>query len=60
MCEIESECVSLCVFQSNAPADLYLMTKNPEDSPNTPDVLEIEFSNGLCLIHGSPVDICQS
>ncbi|KAI9524612.1 Adenylosuccinate synthetase [Dissostichus eleginoides] len=32
---------------SNAPADLYLMTKNPEESPNTPDVLEIEFSNGV-------------
>lgn len=39
----------LCVFQNHAPADLYLMTKNPEDSPNTPDVLEIEFKNGLCL-----------
>ncbi|XP_068430388.1 argininosuccinate synthase [Clinocottus analis] len=31
----------------HAPADLYLMTKNPEDSPNTPDVLEIEFENGV-------------
>ncbi|XP_031716065.1 argininosuccinate synthase [Anarrhichthys ocellatus] len=33
--------------KSHAPADLYLMTKNPEDSPNTPDVLEMEFKNGL-------------
>uniref|UniRef100_A0A3Q2G000 Argininosuccinate synthase n=1 Tax=Cyprinodon variegatus TaxID=28743 RepID=A0A3Q2G000_CYPVA len=40
--------------KSHAPADLYLMTKNPEDSPNIPDVLEIEFKNGLycccCLL----------
>uniref|UniRef100_A0A8C9YNP7 Argininosuccinate synthase n=1 Tax=Sander lucioperca TaxID=283035 RepID=A0A8C9YNP7_SANLU len=35
------------VFQSHAPADLYQMTKNPEDSPNAPDVLEIEFRNGV-------------
>uniref|UniRef100_A0A3B5B4V2 Argininosuccinate synthase n=1 Tax=Stegastes partitus TaxID=144197 RepID=A0A3B5B4V2_9TELE len=33
--------------KSHAPADLYLMTKNPEDSPNEPDVLEIEFKNGV-------------
>uniref|UniRef100_A0A671YSJ6 Argininosuccinate synthase n=1 Tax=Sparus aurata TaxID=8175 RepID=A0A671YSJ6_SPAAU len=33
--------------KSRAPADLYLMTKNPEDSPNTPDDLEIEFKNGV-------------
>ncbi|KAM4533094.1 argininosuccinate synthase isoform 1-T1 [Fundulus diaphanus] len=33
--------------KSHAPADLYLMTKNPEDSPNAPDVLEIEFRNGV-------------
>ncbi|CAG5867507.1 unnamed protein product [Menidia menidia] len=33
--------------KSHAPADLYLMTKNPEDSPSTPDVLEIEFKNGV-------------
>lgn len=32
------------------------MTKNPEDAPNTPDVLEIEFKNGLWLQHVSPVD----
>uniref|UniRef100_A0A8C2ZDC8 Argininosuccinate synthase n=1 Tax=Cyclopterus lumpus TaxID=8103 RepID=A0A8C2ZDC8_CYCLU len=36
-------------YVSHAPADLYLMTKNPEDSPNTPDVLEIEFGNGVPL-----------
>lgn len=39
--------MSLCVFQSRAPADLYLMTKNPEDSPNVQDVLEIEFKKGV-------------
>ncbi|KAM9307447.1 argininosuccinate synthase isoform 1-T2 [Pholidichthys leucotaenia] len=33
--------------KTHAPADLYLMTKNPEDSPNVPDVLEIEFKNGI-------------
>ncbi|XP_031133860.1 argininosuccinate synthase isoform X2 [Sander lucioperca] len=33
--------------KSHAPADLYQMTKNPEDSPNAPDVLEIEFRNGV-------------
>uniref|UniRef100_A0A8C6PHA8 Argininosuccinate synthase n=1 Tax=Nothobranchius furzeri TaxID=105023 RepID=A0A8C6PHA8_NOTFU len=32
---------------SHAPADLYLMTKNPEDAPNVPDVLEIEFRKGV-------------
>uniref|UniRef100_A0A671YR20 Argininosuccinate synthase n=2 Tax=Sparus aurata TaxID=8175 RepID=A0A671YR20_SPAAU len=37
--------------KSRAPADLYLMTKNPEDSPNTPDDLEIEFKN---VFVGSP------
>uniref|UniRef100_A0AAX7U6U2 Argininosuccinate synthase n=1 Tax=Astatotilapia calliptera TaxID=8154 RepID=A0AAX7U6U2_ASTCA len=33
--------------RSRAPADLYLMTKNPEDSPNVQDVLEIEFKKGV-------------
>ncbi|XP_061911303.1 argininosuccinate synthase isoform X1 [Entelurus aequoreus] len=33
--------------KNHAPADLYLMTKNPEDSPSTPDVLELEFKNGV-------------
>lgn len=33
--------------KSHAPADIYLMTKNPEDSPNVPDLLEIEFRNGV-------------
>uniref|UniRef100_A0A674NXR9 Argininosuccinate synthase n=1 Tax=Takifugu rubripes TaxID=31033 RepID=A0A674NXR9_TAKRU len=33
--------------QQHAPADLYMMTKNPEDSPNSADVLEIEFKNGV-------------
>uniref|UniRef100_A0A4W6CWY3 Argininosuccinate synthase n=3 Tax=Lates calcarifer TaxID=8187 RepID=A0A4W6CWY3_LATCA len=33
--------------KSHAPGDLYLMTKNPEDSPNVPDVLELEFRNGV-------------
>uniref|UniRef100_A0A8C7YNX1 Argininosuccinate synthase n=1 Tax=Oryzias sinensis TaxID=183150 RepID=A0A8C7YNX1_9TELE len=32
---------------SQAPPDLYLMTKNPADSPNEPDVLEMEFRNGV-------------
>jgi len=33
--------------KSHAPVDLYQMTKNPEDSPTTPDELEIEFKNGV-------------
>uniref|UniRef100_A0A8D3CUH7 Argininosuccinate synthase n=1 Tax=Scophthalmus maximus TaxID=52904 RepID=A0A8D3CUH7_SCOMX len=33
--------------ENPAPHDLYLMTKNPQDSPNTPDVLEIQFRNGV-------------
>uniref|UniRef100_H2VEZ4 Argininosuccinate synthase n=1 Tax=Takifugu rubripes TaxID=31033 RepID=H2VEZ4_TAKRU len=33
--------------KQHAPADLYMMTKNPEDSPNSADVLEIEFKNGV-------------
>uniref|UniRef100_A0A4W4GHU3 Argininosuccinate synthase n=1 Tax=Electrophorus electricus TaxID=8005 RepID=A0A4W4GHU3_ELEEL len=32
--------------KSHAPSDLYLMTKNPEQSPNTPDMLEMEFKSG--------------
>uniref|UniRef100_A0A8B9HMI0 Argininosuccinate synthase n=1 Tax=Astyanax mexicanus TaxID=7994 RepID=A0A8B9HMI0_ASTMX len=35
--------------KSHAPSDLYLMTKNPEDAPNTPDELEIEFKKGMCV-----------
>uniref|UniRef100_A0A8C5D9H5 Argininosuccinate synthase n=1 Tax=Gouania willdenowi TaxID=441366 RepID=A0A8C5D9H5_GOUWI len=31
----------------SAPTDLYLMTKNPDEAPNVPDVLEIEFKNGV-------------
>uniref|UniRef100_A0AAY4BG87 Argininosuccinate synthase n=1 Tax=Denticeps clupeoides TaxID=299321 RepID=A0AAY4BG87_9TELE len=33
--------------KNHAPSDLYLMTKNPDDSPNHPDVLEIEFNRGV-------------
>lgn len=56
-CVMQREWVCVFVFfQSHAPADLYLMTKNPEDSPSIPDVLEISFRNGLCLRHVSPVD----
>ncbi|XP_062844751.1 argininosuccinate synthase [Trichomycterus rosablanca] len=33
--------------KSHAPSDLYQMTKNPEDSPTTPDRLEIEFCKGV-------------
>uniref|UniRef100_A0A665WES6 Argininosuccinate synthase n=1 Tax=Echeneis naucrates TaxID=173247 RepID=A0A665WES6_ECHNA len=42
-----SECVCVFVFQCHAPGDLYLMTKNPEDSPNARDLLEIEFKKGV-------------
>ncbi|XP_072309210.1 argininosuccinate synthase [Eucyclogobius newberryi] len=33
--------------KSHAPADLYLMTKNPQESPDTSDLLEIEFKKGV-------------
>ncbi|ROL53854.1 Argininosuccinate synthase [Anabarilius grahami] len=33
--------------KNHAPSDLYQMTKNPEDSPNEPDVLEIDFIKGV-------------
>ncbi|XP_077478790.1 argininosuccinate synthase [Stigmatopora argus] len=32
--------------KSHAPTDLYQMTKNPEDSPSNPDILELHFKNG--------------
>lgn len=32
---------------SHAPDDLYLMTTNPAAAPDDPDVLEIEFKNGV-------------
>uniref|UniRef100_A0AAY4BG92 Argininosuccinate synthase n=1 Tax=Denticeps clupeoides TaxID=299321 RepID=A0AAY4BG92_9TELE len=35
------------INSNHAPSDLYLMTKNPDDSPNHPDVLEIEFNRGV-------------
>uniref|UniRef100_A0A8C5AJK1 argininosuccinate synthase n=1 Tax=Gadus morhua TaxID=8049 RepID=A0A8C5AJK1_GADMO len=41
---------------THAPVDLYLMTKNPEDSPNTPDVLEIEFLKGVPIKVTNVVD----
>uniref|UniRef100_A0A8C6SR88 Argininosuccinate synthase n=1 Tax=Neogobius melanostomus TaxID=47308 RepID=A0A8C6SR88_9GOBI len=31
----------------HAPADLYLMTKSPKDSPDTSDELELEFQSGV-------------
>lgn len=33
--------------KNHAPADLFQMTKNPEDSPSDPDVLEIDFIKGV-------------
>lgn len=33
--------------KNHAPADLYMMTKNPEDAPSVPDTLEIEFKKGV-------------
>ncbi|XP_053709195.1 argininosuccinate synthase [Synchiropus splendidus] len=33
--------------KSHAPVDLYLMTRDPKDAPSMPDVLEIEFKNGV-------------
>ncbi|KAK2819204.1 hypothetical protein Q5P01_024765 [Channa striata] len=47
--------------KNHAPADLYLMTKNSEDSPSAPDTLEMEFKNGDQCEGGkskdSPLDI---
>ncbi|XP_018588309.1 argininosuccinate synthase [Scleropages formosus] len=33
--------------KNHPPSDIFCMTKNPEDSPSAPDVLEIEFSKGV-------------
>uniref|UniRef100_A0A8C2FKY7 Argininosuccinate synthase n=1 Tax=Cyprinus carpio TaxID=7962 RepID=A0A8C2FKY7_CYPCA len=33
--------------ENHAPPDLYQMTKNPEDSPSEPDLLEIHFTRGV-------------
>ncbi|XP_061657932.1 argininosuccinate synthase [Syngnathoides biaculeatus] len=33
--------------KNQAPSDLYQMTKSPEDSPSSPDVLELQFKNGI-------------
>nr|XP_006640802.1 PREDICTED: argininosuccinate synthase isoform X1 [Lepisosteus oculatus]XP_015222542.1 PREDICTED: argininosuccinate synthase isoform X2 [Lepisosteus oculatus] len=33
--------------KNHAPDDLYQMTKNPAESPDSPDVLEIEFAKGV-------------
>ncbi|XP_057674975.1 argininosuccinate synthase [Corythoichthys intestinalis] len=33
--------------KNHAPTDLYQMTKNPEESPSSPDVLELHFKNGV-------------
>ncbi|KAI7813421.1 argininosuccinate synthase [Triplophysa rosa] len=33
--------------KNHPPSDLYQMTKSPEDSPNEPDLLEIDFNKGV-------------
>ncbi|XP_029467979.1 argininosuccinate synthase [Rhinatrema bivittatum] len=33
--------------KNHAPSGLYVKTKDPAESPNTPDVLEIEFKKGV-------------
>ncbi|XP_077078843.1 argininosuccinate synthase [Siphateles boraxobius] len=33
--------------KNQAPSDIFQMTKNPEDSPREPDVLEIDFIKGV-------------
>ncbi|MBN3319426.1 ASSY synthase, partial [Atractosteus spatula] len=33
--------------KNHAPDDLFQMTKNPAESPDSPDVLEIEFAKGV-------------
>lgn len=37
------------ICQNHPPSDLYQMTKSPEDSPNEPDLLEIDFIKGVCV-----------
>lgn len=37
---------SLLHFQTHAPPGIFQMSKDPEVSPDKPDVLEIEFSKG--------------
>ncbi|XP_077354501.1 argininosuccinate synthase isoform X1 [Festucalex cinctus] len=33
--------------KNHAPTDLYQMTKNPEEAPSSPDILELQFKNGV-------------
>ena len=39
------------------PADVWLWTKNPEDAPNKPEYVEIEFQNGVPIaLNGEEMD----
>ncbi|KIE59236.1 argininosuccinate synthase [Methylacidiphilum kamchatkense Kam1] len=46
------------------PQDLFRLTKSPEEAPNTPEVVELEFEEGNCVgVNGekkSPVEILKS
>ncbi|TRY87932.1 hypothetical protein DNTS_005229, partial [Danionella cerebrum] len=44
------------VLQNRAPADLYLMTRNPEECPDKADELEISFSSDG-TVRDSPLEI---
>lgn len=41
-------------WQNQAPPGLYTKTCDPATSPNTPDVLEIEFERGKHLLEAKP------
>ena len=39
------------------PAEVWLWTKNPEDAPNTPQIVEIEFERGIPIaLNGESLD----
>lgn len=44
--------------QNQAPPGLYTKTRDPATSPNTPDVLEIEFEKGKHLLPAGPSHLC--
>ena len=36
--------------KAEGPSDMYQMTKDPKDAPDTPEKLLIEFKNGQCMV----------
>lgn len=47
-------------LQNQAPPGLYTKTCDPANSPDTPDVLEIQFERGKSLLAARPQDKAHS